>query len=102
MKLEMGSARNTPVTPNPPTWGSRRVRGTTMMILRRMEKKMACRDRPSPTNTDWAEICRAIMKKPKKYRCMAGAPASRRAGLLLNTDMSCRGKRNTTSHASSM
>ncbi len=37
----MGSARNTPFTPNP-TSGSSRVRGRTIMIFLRSEKKIAC------------------------------------------------------------
>ena len=41
-KLEMGSARKTPVVPSPATVGSHRVSGMTMTALRSREKKMAC------------------------------------------------------------
>ena len=41
-KLEMGSARNTPVVPSPATVGSQMVSGMTMMAFRNSEKKIAC------------------------------------------------------------
>ena len=52
IKLEIGSARKTPLTPMPAKWGRIRVSGTTMMIFRKREKKMECFDIPSPTKVD--------------------------------------------------
>ena len=49
MKLEMGSARNTPLVPRPNIVGSTSVNGITMMTLRSREKNMACLDFPSAT-----------------------------------------------------
>ena len=66
MKLEMGSARNTPVTPSPNSRGSSSVRGTTMTTFRNREKNTACLDRPSATAADCPAIWKLIMKKPKK------------------------------------
>ena len=55
--LEIGSARKTPFTPNP-TAGSNSVKGTTMIALRRREKKMAYFDLPSA----WNAVCPADWK----------------------------------------
>ena len=77
MRLEIGSAMNTPLTPSAPMRGSRRVSGTTMMILRKSEKNTACFALPSPTKVLCPVNWNAMKKKPKKYRCMAGTPRSR-------------------------
>ncbi len=66
MKLEIGSARKTPVTPKPNIRGRIRVRGMTINAFRSREKNTACLERPNATAEDWPAICPAIMKKPKK------------------------------------
>ena len=75
-KLEMGSARKTPVTPQWNRCGKNSVSGMTMKTFRKSEKKMACFERPSPTAAVWPANCKAIMKKPKKYICMEGMAAA--------------------------
>ena len=50
--LEIGSARNTPSVPRPPTAGSSRVSGITMITFRNREKKTACFERPRATAVD--------------------------------------------------
>ena len=42
IRFEIGSARNTPVTPISGITGSKNVSGTTMMTFLNMEKKIAC------------------------------------------------------------
>ena len=64
-KLEMGSAMNTPFTPNPKR-GSRMVSGTTMMIFRNSEKNTACFAFPRPTKVLCPVNWKAMKKKPKK------------------------------------
>ena len=66
IKLDMGSARNTPLTPSPAICGSMRVSGMTIITFRKREKKTAFLDRPSDTKVDCPENCRDIMKNPKK------------------------------------
>ena len=51
MKLDTGSAKNTPSVPKPKRLGSMRVRGMTMMTLRKIEKKTACLALPRATKT---------------------------------------------------
>ena len=65
-KVEMGSARNTPSVPSPPTAGRIRVSGITMITFRNREKKTACLERPRATAVDWPANCRDIMKMPAK------------------------------------
>ena len=101
-KLDIGSAMNTPLTPSAAIRGSRIVSGTTMIILRKREKNTACRDWPRPTNADCPENWNAIMKKPKKYICMNGTPASISAGSELNILIIGAGKRKSISQASSI
>ena len=76
IKLEMGSARKTPMTPRPATWGRIKVSGTTMIIFRNREKKIACLAFPRDLNTLCPAIWKAIIKKPKKYRCRQGTAVS--------------------------
>ena len=66
IRLETGSAQNTPSTPSPPIRGRSTVRGTTMITLRKIEKKVALFAFPRATNTLCAVNCRAIKQKPKK------------------------------------
>ena len=66
IKLEMGSAKKTPLTPREKSLGSSKVRGMTINALRSKEKKMACLDLPNPTAAVCPDICSAIIKKPKK------------------------------------
>ena len=47
IRFEIGSARNTPVTPIYGITGSKNVSGTTMITFLNMEKKIACFDFPS-------------------------------------------------------
>ena len=58
-KLEIGSAMKTPFTPMPNMPGRRMVRGTTMMTLRKMEKKMARFFLFRALKVVWPLICRA-------------------------------------------
>ena len=98
IKLDTGSARNTPLVPSPAMEGSNSVSGMTMITLRNKEKNTACRDLPSATNVDWPANCRAIMKIQKKYRCMAGTPSFNSVGLLLNIRIKTCGKKNRKAH----
>lgn len=66
IKLEIGSARKTPMVPKPNSFGRRRVKGTTIIALRSREKKMASLDFPRAIKVDCPENCRDIMKNPKK------------------------------------
>ena len=61
---ETASATNTPVVPI--QMGRITVRGALMTALRNREKKMACRDRPSPTNTPCPAICRDMKTNSRK------------------------------------
>ena len=65
-RLEIGSAKKTPITPRAGMFGSRTVSGTTMMILRKSEKKTACFDFPRETKADCPANWNDIMKKPMK------------------------------------
>ncbi len=51
MILEIGSARNTPFTPKPRT-GNSKVKGTTIIIFRRREKKIARFAQPRDVKVD--------------------------------------------------
>lgn len=66
IKLEIGSARKTPLTPSPAIRGRSNVKGMTIITLRKSEKNTAFLERPSATKVDWPENCRDIIKKPKK------------------------------------
>ena len=66
MKLEMGSAKKTPLTPKEKSLGKIKVKGMTINALRSREKKIACLERPRPTAAVCPDICNAIIKKPKK------------------------------------
>lgn len=92
MKLEMGSARNTPLVPSPNIFGRSSVNGITMITLRSREKNIACLDFPNATKVDWAENCKGIIKKPKKYIRRAGSPFSINTGFLLNIFIKTSGK----------
>ena len=98
IKLDTGSARNTPSVPRLAMVGSHNVRGITMITLRNKEKNTACLDLPSATKVDWPANCRAIIKMPKKYRCMAGTPSFNSFGSLLNIRMKTCGKKNRNAH----
>ena len=52
IKLEIGSAINTPAIFNPNNLGRISVSGITIMAFLNKEKNIACLDFPSPTNTD--------------------------------------------------
>jgi len=65
-KLETGSAMKTPLTPSPKRPGRIRVRGTTMMTLRKMEKKMACFFLLRALKAVCPLICSAWKMKAKK------------------------------------
>ena len=64
MRLEMGSARNTPLTAN--HLGSSNVRGKTMKAFRSREKKTACLALPRAVKVDWPANWRDMNTKPKK------------------------------------
>ena len=66
MKLEMGSAMNTPLVPSPINCGSRTVSGVTIITFLKIEKKIARLDFPSATKMDCPANCSDIMKNPKK------------------------------------
>ena len=98
MKLEMGSARNTPFTPRPNRWGRSSVRGVTMITLRNREKNTACLERPSATCGAFAGHLQAHHEEAEEVDVHAGTAASRRASSPVNSPMKNRGNRNSSSH----
>ena len=98
-KLDMGSARNTPFVPRLAIVGSHKVSGITIIAFRNKEKKTAWRYLPNAVKVDWPANCKAIIKIPKKYKCMAGTPFSKSSGSLLNRWIKKRGKKNSSAHA---
>ena len=52
MQLDIGSAKNTPITPNAPMLGRSMVSGTTIIIFLKSEKNIAYLALPSATNVD--------------------------------------------------
>lgn len=52
IKLDRGSAKNTPFTPILFIPGSHNVSGITIIAFLNKEKKMACLDLPNATNVD--------------------------------------------------
>ena len=73
MAFEIGSAINTPITPN--TDGRNTVRGITIIAFLSNEKNTALLAQPRAVKVDWPENINAMKKKPKKYECSAGVPS---------------------------
>ena len=99
MQLEIGSAQNTPSTPNP-ILGKSMVSGATITAFRSSEKNMACFEYPSAVKADCPVNWNAIKKNPKKYNFKALVPASSMAGSSVKIESSKWGHCITTSQAS--
>lgn len=65
IKLETGSAINTPLAAGDIMYGSRNVIGTTIITFLKSEKNTAFLDLPNAVNTDCPANWKLIIKNPK-------------------------------------
>ena len=99
--LEIGSARNTPSTPNPSP-GNKSVSGTTMITFLNSEKKMARFQQRIAVNAVCPPIWNAINTKPKKYRNNECVPLLIISASFVKTDISALGNISTSIQATSV
>jgi hypothetical protein len=85
MQFEIGSARNTPITPSEAMFGSINVNGTTIITFLNSEKNIACLDFPSATNVDCPQNCSVIIIKPAKYTRNGSIPVVKISASELNS-----------------
>ena len=90
------------MTPNPPTCGRISVKGTTTIIFRSREKKIAGLALPRPWKVACPAIWNAIIKNPKKKMCMAGAALRISSGSELNTRAMGSGNKKISSQAAAI
>ena len=73
MTFDIGSDKNTPMTPKP-ILGRIITSGTTIMAFLKSEKNIACFEYPSAVKVDCPVNMKAINTNPKKYVLSASAP----------------------------
>ena len=89
--FDTGSAMNTPFVPRWKAYGSRYVRGTTMIAFLSREKKIACFFLFSDLKVVWPIYCSSINANAAKYILRAGMESLISELSELKTDISAPG-----------